>query len=49
MTDDGQYYIFLDEVQLLPAFVSVLNSFLHKHNVDVYKSNASHFKALNSK
>ena len=49
MTDDGQYYIFLDEVQLLPAFVSVLNSFLHMHNVDVYKSNASHFKALNSK
>ena len=36
MTDDGQYYIFLDEVQLLPAFESVLNSFLHMHNVDVY-------------
>ena len=36
MTDDGDYYIFLDEVQLLPAFESVLNSFLHMHNVDVY-------------
>ena len=36
MTDDEQYYIFLDEVQLLPAFESVLNSFLHIRNVDVY-------------
>ena len=36
MTDDGEYYIFLDEVQLLPAFESVLNSFLHMRNVDVY-------------
>lgn len=36
MTDDGDYYIFLDEVQLLPAFEAVLNSFLHMHNVDVY-------------
>ena len=36
MIDDGEYYIFLDEVQLLPSFESVLNSFLHMHNVDVY-------------
>ena len=36
MTDDEQYYIFLDEVQLLPAFESVLNSFLHIRNVEVY-------------
>lgn len=36
MTDEGDYYIFLDEVQLLPAFESVLNSFLHMRNVDVY-------------
>ena len=36
MTDDGDYYIFLDEVQLLPAFEAVLNSFLHMHNVDGY-------------
>lgn len=26
----------LDEVQLLPSFESVLNSFLHMRNVDVY-------------
>ena len=36
MIDDGEYYIFLDEVQLLPSFESVLNSFLHMQNVDVY-------------
>ena len=36
MTDEGDYYIFLDEVQLLPSFESVLNSFLHMRNVDVY-------------
>ena len=36
MTDKGDYYIFLDEVQLLPSFESVLNSFLHMRNVDVY-------------
>ena len=36
MIDDGEYYIFLDEVQLLPSFESVLNSFLYMQNVDVY-------------
>ncbi|MGP1404839.1 MAG: ATP-binding protein [Catonella sp.] len=36
MTDEGDYYIFLDEVQLLSKFESVLNSFLHMRNVDVY-------------
>lgn len=36
ITDEGDYYIFLDEVQLLPSFESVLNSFLHMRNVDVY-------------
>lgn len=36
ITDEGEYYIFLDEVQFLPAFESVLNSFLHMRNVDVY-------------
>ena len=36
MTDEGEYSIFLDEVQLLPDFESVLNSFLHMRNVDVY-------------
>ena len=36
MTDQGEYYIFLDEVQLLERFEEVLNSLLHKRNVDVY-------------
>ena len=34
--DDGSYYIFLDEVQLLEDFESVLNSLLHISNADVY-------------
>ena len=34
--DDGEYYVFLDEIQLLPEFESVLNSLLHMRNVDVY-------------
>ncbi|MBO4507580.1 MAG: ATP-binding protein [Spirochaetaceae bacterium] len=34
--DLNQYYIFLDEVQLLESFEDVLNGFLHISNVDVY-------------
>ncbi len=34
--DDGQYYLIIDEVQLLDRFVDVLNSFMHMPNVDVY-------------
>ena len=34
--DDGNYYILLDEVQLLKKFESVLNSFLRLSNVDIY-------------
>lgn len=34
--DDKIYYILLDEVQLVPDFESVLNSFLHTKNLDVY-------------
>lgn len=34
--DAGQYYLILDEVQLLDRFVDVLNSFMHMPNVDVY-------------
>lgn len=34
--DTGQYYLILDEVQLLDHFVDVLNSFMHMPNVDVY-------------
>lgn len=32
----GQYYLIIDEVQLLDRFVDVLNSFMHMSNVDVY-------------
>lgn len=34
--DDGDYYIFLDEVQLLEKFEGVLNSLLHIRNADIY-------------
>ncbi|MCM1494561.1 MAG: ATP-binding protein [Bacteroides sp.] len=34
--DDGDYYIFLDEVQLLEEFEGVLNSLLHIRNADIY-------------
>ncbi len=33
---DGEYYVILDEVQMLDEFVDVLNSLMHKPNVDVY-------------
>lgn len=36
ITDKGTYYLLLDEVQLLDCFESVLNSYLHMNNVDVY-------------
>lgn len=32
----GQYYILLDEVQMIDDFVGVMNSLLHIHNSDVY-------------
>ena len=34
--DDSMYYVLLDEVQLVPEFEDVLNSFLHIRNVDTY-------------
>lgn len=34
--DEQQYYILLDEVQLIPQFHEVLNSLLHVRNADVY-------------
>lgn len=34
--DDGMYYILLDEVQLVPEFEDVLNSYLQIPNADVY-------------
>ncbi|MDY3303654.1 MAG: AAA family ATPase, partial [Clostridia bacterium] len=36
IVDDKPYYLLLDEVQLLDCFESVLNSYLHTDNVDVY-------------
>lgn len=36
IVDDGDYYILIDEVQLLDEFESVLNSLLHIRNADVY-------------
>lgn len=34
--DDGQYYVLLDEVQMVEDFVGVMNSLLHLRNVDAY-------------
>lgn len=36
ITDEGQYYILLDEVQMLREFEEVLNSLLHIENIDIY-------------
>ncbi|MCM1168702.1 MAG: ATP-binding protein [Bacteroides sp.] len=36
MTDEGLYYILLDEVQMLGHFEDVLNGFLRMRNVDIY-------------
>ena len=36
ITDHGQYYLLLDEVQMLDAFEAVLNGYLRKSNLDVY-------------
>lgn len=36
IVDESQYYVLLDEVQLLEEFEEVLNSLLHIKNVDVY-------------
>ncbi|WP_456074391.1 ATP-binding protein [Holdemanella biformis] len=36
LREEGQYYLLMDEVQLLPDFEEVLNSLLHCQNLDVY-------------
>lgn len=36
ITDEGTYYILLDEVQQMENFVGVLLSLLHKQNCDIY-------------
>ena len=34
--DNKMYYVLLDEIQLVSGFETVLNSFLHRGNLDVY-------------
>ena len=36
ISGEGQYFILLDEVQLVPQFEDVLNGFLHIDNADTY-------------
>lgn len=36
LTDDGKYYLLLDEVQQLGSFETVLNGYLYENNLDVY-------------
>lgn len=36
ITDQGMYYVLLDEVQLLNDFEAILNSLVRRKNVDVY-------------
>lgn len=47
IVDRGQYYVILDEVQLLDEFEDVLNSFLHIRNADIYVT-GSNSKFLSS-
>lgn len=46
-TEDGMYYVLLDEIQTVEDFESVLNSFLRKKNLDVYVT-GSNSKFLSS-
>lgn len=36
VTDNGMYYLLLDEVQLLDCFEAVLNGYLRKENLDIF-------------
>lgn len=36
LRDEDQYYVMIDEIQHVPEFEDVLNSYLHIKNVDVY-------------
>ena len=47
VTDDGIYYLLLDEVQELGAFEAVLNGYLRRENMDLYVS-GSNAKFLSS-
>ena len=39
--DDKQYYLFLDEVQLLDNFVGTLNGYLRHQNLDLYATGSN--------
>lgn len=47
ITDDGMYYLLLDEIQNLGSFESVLNGYLRKNNIDIYVT-GSNSKFLSS-
>ncbi|MCR5704767.1 MAG: ATP-binding protein [Eubacterium sp.] len=47
MKDEQKYYLFLDDVQLMPRFEEVLNSLLRISNIDVYVT-GSNSKFLSS-
>jgi hypothetical protein len=47
ISDHGQYYLLLDEVQMLDAFEAVLNGYLRKNNLDIYVT-GSNAKFLSS-
>lgn len=47
LDNDGQYYLFLDEVQFMPRFEEVLNGLLRIDNLDIYVT-GSNSKFLSS-
>ena len=47
IVDNEDYYILLDEIQLVPEFESVINGFMHIVNVDIYVT-GSNSKFLSS-
>ena len=47
VADEGDYYILLDEIQLVADFESVINGFLHIPNADIYVT-GSNSKFLSS-
>lgn len=47
ITDEGQWYVMLDEIQMCKGFEGILNGLLYKENVDVYVT-GSNSKFLSS-
>lgn len=41
LVGEGQYYVMLDEIQMMPEFEDVLNGFLHIENLDVYATGSN--------